>query len=75
MSQTAEVKTIALLNEDQVALILNMRVTSLRNWRYQGRGPKFLKVGSRTVRYRPEAVEEFLSKGEAGHGGGNGSVA
>lgn len=32
---------------------------SLSEWRIKGRGPKFIRVG-RSVRYRPEAVDEWL---------------
>lgn len=32
---------------------------SLSEWRINGRGPKFIRVG-RSVRYRPEAVDAWL---------------
>jgi predicted DNA-binding transcriptional regulator AlpA len=49
----------ALLNEKQVAETLGLSLAALRRWRYEGRGPKFLKLGS-AVRYRPTDVQEWL---------------
>lgn len=49
----------ALLNEKRVAETLGMSLAALRRWRYDGRGPKFLKLGS-AVRYRPADVQQWL---------------
>jgi hypothetical protein len=34
---------------------------TLDNWRTQGRGPEYLKIGS-SVRYTDEAIEAFLEQ-------------
>jgi hypothetical protein len=47
------------MNEQQVAEILGRPPRTLRQWRYLGVGPKYLKVGA-AVRYRPHDVEEWL---------------
>ena len=39
------------LNEKEVAAILGFSVQSLRNWRFLGRGPSYIKAG-RAVRYQ-----------------------
>jgi predicted DNA-binding transcriptional regulator AlpA len=39
---------------------LELAENTLRVWRVQGRGPKFLKLGSRVV-YRRSDIEEWLS--------------
>lgn len=48
-----------LLTEDKVADRLNVSLASVRRWRLEHRGPRFIKVGS-LVRYRPEDVESWL---------------
>jgi predicted DNA-binding transcriptional regulator AlpA len=48
-----------LMNEQQVAEVLGRPPRTLRQWRYLGTGPKFLKVGA-AVRYRPSDVEDWL---------------
>ena len=51
--------TINLLTECDLSERLNVSVASLRRWRLENRGPKFIKVGS-LVRYRPEDLERWL---------------
>lgn len=53
-------ETYSLLNEQNAALLLNVSVPTLRKWRYKGRGPKFLKLGS-LVRYKPSDIEQWLT--------------
>ena len=48
-----------MMNERQVAELLNMSVASVRRWRLFRRGPKFVKIGS-AVRYRREDLETWL---------------
>lgn len=49
-----------LLTEYDVAQRLHVSLASLRRWRLERRGPRFIKVSS-LVRYRPEDVEEWLA--------------
>ena len=49
-----------LLTEQDVAKQLRVSLAALRRWRFEKRGPKFIKVGS-LVRYRPEEIEEWLN--------------
>ena len=49
----------ALLNEKRVAETLGMSLAALRRWRYERRGPGYLKIGS-AVRYRPEVLREWV---------------
>jgi hypothetical protein len=53
----------ALMSEAQVAEILGKPPRTLRQWRYLGVGPKYLKVGA-TVRYRARDVEVWLEAQE-----------
>ena len=50
-----------LLTESQVADILNLRVATLRRWRWIGQGPRFIKIGA-AVRYDPEQLKAYLAK-------------
>jgi predicted DNA-binding transcriptional regulator AlpA len=51
------------MSEAQVAEILGKPPRTLRQWRYVGSGPKYLKVGA-TVRYRARDIEEWLEAQE-----------
>ncbi len=42
--------TPALVNETEAARILKLQVTTLRRWRWAGKGPRFVKIGA-AVRY------------------------
>jgi len=45
-------------SEHDVQAMFGTPVGTLRNWRSQGRGPKYYKIGSR-VYYRPAETEQF----------------
>ncbi|MBC6970911.1 MAG: helix-turn-helix domain-containing protein [Bryobacterales bacterium] len=49
-----------LLTEEEVAKRLHVSLASIRRWRFERRGPQFIKVGS-LVRYRPEDLESWLA--------------
>jgi predicted DNA-binding transcriptional regulator AlpA len=49
----------ALLNETQVSETLQVSLASLRRWRVLGQGPRYVKVGG-LVRYRPEAINQWV---------------
>ena len=42
----------ALLRPSQVAQLLGLRPSALDAWRHRGRGPRFVRVSARCVRYR-----------------------
>ena len=50
-----------LLDDEKLSGVLDVPVGTLANWRYQGRGPRFIKVG-RAVRYRRSDVEAWLER-------------
>lgn len=41
-----------LLGETEAARFLGFSVRSLQGWRVKGGGPRFVKIGGRSVRYR-----------------------
>lgn len=54
-----------LLTETDVAKKLRVTLACLRRWRLERRGPKFIKLGA-LVRYRPDAILEWLESRPAG---------
>lgn len=52
-----------LLNEHQVADSCAISVLTLRKWRGEGRGPRYVKIGT-LVRYRPEDVDTWIQSHE-----------
>ena len=55
-----------LLNEHDVARLTGLSVATVRRWRLQRQGPRYLKIGA-AVRYRPADVTAWL---ESRPGGG-----
>ena len=49
-----------LIDEKQVAEMLGISPATLRTWRYKGRGPKYIKIGSH-VRYDRAVLDEWLT--------------
>jgi predicted DNA-binding transcriptional regulator AlpA len=49
-----------MMNKIQVAEYLNMSVSTVRQWRWIRKGPKFLKIG-RAIRYRRTDAETWLN--------------
>ena len=49
----------AYLTEIEVSDIINVPRRTLQAWRYQGRGPRYVKLGG-SVRYRVTDLEKFL---------------
>lgn len=59
MADTAVVPEDALLSPQQVADYLGVPVATVYRWRYEGTGPRGMKVGKH-VRYRRGEVEAWL---------------
>ena len=49
----------ALLTEKEVAMLLKLSIKTIQRYRLYGGGPEFIKI-NKSVRYSPEAIEEFL---------------
>lgn len=56
--------TADLLSTKEAAVYLSLCPSTLEKWRCRGEGPAYLKLGTRTVRYRITALEAFKSGGE-----------
>ena len=48
-----------LINEFEAAHFLGYTVRALQNWRLRGGGPAFIKISSRSVRYRRRDLIEW----------------
>lgn len=62
-------KTVeSFLTESQVALLLNVTPRTLQNWRRLRKGPPFLKINSKTIRYDADSLrtwsDNFAAEGE-----------
>ena len=49
-----------LLNTQQAAEYLGLAVTTLEKFRVYGNGPAFLRLGKRSVRYRPLDLDAWV---------------
>lgn len=49
-----------LLGEKDAARFLGLSVFTLRNWRHQVRGPAYVRLGLRAIRYRLTDLEDFV---------------
>ncbi len=50
-----------LLTTDQAAHFLNVKPSTLEQWRWNGRGPKFCKIG-RNCRYRTDDLLSYVDE-------------
>lgn len=67
VKSAAAAKPQSLATPADVAAFLGVPEKTLAEWRSQGKGPEYLKVG-RYARYRWPAVEAWLSTCEAAKG-------
>ena len=51
---------LRLMKEREAAVILGVEVSTLRRWRWAGRGPVYCKIES-AVRYDPEDIAAYVA--------------
>ncbi|MHA7826185.1 MAG: helix-turn-helix transcriptional regulator [Roseovarius sp.] len=56
-----------LVTEYEAADMLCYSVRALQNWRHRGGGPRFVKVSSRSVRYRIADILEWIDERTVAH--------
>lgn len=49
-----------LIDPKKLATLLCMSEATLRKWRWEGKGPRFIKVG-RKVAYKSEDIDAFIN--------------
>jgi len=52
-----------LISNGATAMMLAIHPVTLNRWRREGRGPRFIYIGS-IVKYRRSDVSEYITKGE-----------
>lgn len=48
-------------NEKEAASVLGLGIQTMRNWRFTGKGPAYLKLGRRVV-YCLEDLQTYMNK-------------
>lgn len=51
-----------LLTVAEAAKLLGLKVSTLNNWRSRKKGPQYVVLGARTIRYRHRDLEAFINK-------------
>lgn len=62
---TLEIRPVN-LNEKEAARFLNCSVALLRRMRREHRGPRWVRIGGRLVRYPADWLSEYVDHNEAG---------
>lgn len=58
--QTQNAAQSTLVDETEAAAILCYSIRALQNWRHRGGGPLFVRVSSRSIRYRRSDLEKWV---------------
>ena len=40
---------------------LSLKPTTLNQWRWSGKGPKYVRIGERTIRYRHQDLHHWVN--------------
>lgn len=51
-----------LLIEQEVAPILRVSIRTLQKWRVNGKGPPFIRVSARAIRYRRNDLDGWIER-------------
>jgi len=51
-----------LIDEFTVAENLRVSVKTIQNWRQLGRGPRYIAISKRCIRYKPEDVQAWVER-------------
>ena len=49
------------LTTQQAADLLSLKAATLHQWRWSGKGPKFTRLGSRTIRYTYQDLQDWIA--------------
>lgn len=50
-----------LLSQEEAAVVIGVKPTTLSSWRHYGKGPRYVKVG-RSARYKLQDIENWLDQ-------------
>jgi len=51
-----------ILKPKEAAAYLKVQPGTLKTWRWSGNGPRFIRVGKKSIRYRLEDLEAFIQQ-------------
>jgi predicted DNA-binding transcriptional regulator AlpA len=54
-----------LMTEEQVAKLLTVSVSTVKRLRVSGKGPRYIRISKRVVRYRRQDVLDWMRQGGA----------
>jgi len=60
--QVNEKDTSLCFRDNEAAKLLGVSAEALRKWRWAGRGPRFHRIGPRTIRYTLRDINDYLEK-------------
>lgn len=52
--------------EKEVEALTGLRVKTLQRWRLTGKGPRFVRLGGRCVRYPADALRHWVNSQDGG---------
>ena len=52
----------SLIRQEEAALILGVSPRAMENFRYRGRGPSYVKISARCIRYRRSDLRDFIEE-------------
>ena len=55
-------KASNLINEKEASIMLGIKVQTMRNWRFLGHGPAYIKLSNRAVRYYVHDIEHYINE-------------
>lgn len=61
-TEKASTSRALLLNEDEASKFLGFKNRTLQKWRCTGNGPKYVRAGGRTIRYRLDHLLEWVEE-------------
>jgi predicted DNA-binding transcriptional regulator AlpA len=53
-----------LLSTEDFSARTGIKPRTIERWRLEGKGPEFVRIGSRMVRYRLSAIESFIRQSQ-----------
>lgn len=54
-----------LITEEQVAKLLTVSISTVKRLRASGKGPRYIRISERVVRYRRKDVLDWMEQGGA----------
>ena len=60
--KTVLLKEVEFLTTSEAAKCLGIQASTLHQWRYLKKGPKFTRIGSRTIRYHYKDLMAWIDK-------------